>query len=585
MSTRTLVAVCGALLAVLVAGFAWVGVRAYLAKGELEALVPVAGDLVDAADARDLDRLGRAADTLASHASAAWTLTRDPAWGVAQAMPVLGPNFGAVRTVAANLSAVSTSAVGPMLELAADVQHDDDTEADGFDLALVERAQQPLAGAASALATADRELSGIHGDQLLAPLADGVSRLSSAIAQASPLVTSLSRAAEVLPGILGAEGARSILFVLQNPAEPRTGGGVTGAFALLEADDGRLSLVAQADSGVFPGRAEPIVPIPDSTVALYGDVVGRFVPNTSMPADFTLAARLASAWWQEHSGTAPDAVVSLDPRVLAALLEVTGPVTLADGSEVDSANLVQRVAVDAYFELDRDAQTEFQQGVTQTVLSHVMSGGIDILAWIEALAPVIDEGRLSVWSAHDDEQRLLADGALAGPAARHTAAGADGFALYLNDATAGKMGIFLEADAGIGSVECRPDGRRDVVVRVLLTNIAPADAGAEFPWWVTGGGLEGTEPGHIALDVTVAAPPGSFFGGVTRDGELAPSTNVVDAGFPSSLARVDIAPGGTTVVEARFTMADPRDVAPVLLTTPLLRDVSVDDAFSAACAG
>lgn len=579
LSTRAVVLACAGLLVLIVGAFAWIGVRAYLVKGELEALVPVARDLQDAATQRDFARLEQLADDLGVHARNAASLTGDPLWGVASAMPVLGANFAAVHTVSANIDAISGSGIGPLTEVAKSFTGGAGA---GLDVEVIRRASGPLEVAASAFEKADAQLTAIHTGDLIPLLADGVSSLRDAVQTASPVVASISRAAAVLPGIFGIDEPRTVLIAMQNPAEPRTGGGIMGSFALLSAVDGHLALVRQAESGEFPVPSSPIRPIPDSTVALYGDVIGRYVLNASMTADFALTGELASAWWQALSGTTPDAVISLDPAVLAALLAVTGPITLADGTQLDAGNLVQTLLVDAYFGLDRDQQTQLQQSVTGAVVAQILTGPIDPLAWIEALRPVVDEGRISLWSAHEDEQELLATGPFAGPAARHADAGPHAFAVYVNDRTAGKMGVFLQTTLGAGSVDCRADGRSDVVVRVVVGNTAPPEA-VDFPWWVSGGGLEGVPAGAIGADVTVAAPPGMLFGGVTQDGVLVLSTNVEDVGFPSSLAAVTIPAGETTTLEFRFVAADAGDVIPTVLAPPLMNAATIAD-FAAACA-
>ena len=131
--------------------------------------------------------------------------------------------------------------------------------------------------------------------------------------------------------MLGQDGARSILVMLQNGAELRTGGGLTGAFAELRADDGTLEIVDQASSADFPRLAKPIAELPASVSTLLDDAVGRYVMNISSPADFTVSGGLASDWWALRTGHRPDTIVSVDVPVLAALLAVDRPGRRATG--------------------------------------------------------------------------------------------------------------------------------------------------------------------------------------------------------------------------------------------------------------
>lgn len=583
VGTRAIVLIVVGLFALLAAGAVWLGVRTLQVKDELQALVPIARELQSVADGRDLDRLEGIAARAAAHAARAAELTGDPIWAVGEATPVLGANFSAVRIVAQQLDSVASTGVQPLLELIETAQTGSDSE-DGLDLAVVRDAQDPLANAAAAFATADDELARIDRGALLPIVAGPVEEVSDAVTEAAPLVGAIARASELLPSMMGADEPRSILVMLQNNAEVRTGGGITGSFVLMRADDGHIRLVDSTDSGDFRRTIEPILPIPESTTALYGDIVGRFVQNTSMTSDFTLTARLASAWWEKRTGDAPDTVVSIDPLVLSSMLGALGPAELPDGSALTADNVVDRLLVEPYMTLSQSEQSVFQQAVTRAVLAHVLEDGIDPIDWAVGLREPIDEGRVSMWSAHADEQELLADGALAGPSVRHAEAGPNAFAVYLNDTTGSKMDTLLDVRIGASTATCRSDGYEDVVVAVTLTSNAPADAATRFPPSMTGGGYWGTPAGRIDTDVTVAAPPGSFFAGATRDEELVPSVDVVDNGFPSSLVQIDVGPGEERTAYFRFIAAEPGSLSPTVITTPLLKPAVIDEEFVASCA-
>lgn len=574
-TTLIVVAVVGGLL---VAAAAWVGVRGLLVKGELESLLPIAQELRTAAEARDLDRIDVLLEDAASHASTAAGLTSDPVWTAATILPGIGANLGAVQSVSRSLDAIASSGVGDLLDI---VREDD---ASALDPQVLARASGPLAGLSDALTTAADDFSRIDPDALIPPLADGVRSIADLVDGAAPTVRDVSSVAQVLPRMLGSEEPRTVLLMMQNPAEPRTGGGITGSFALLGADDGSLQLLSQADSGQFPARDTAIMDLSAADLELYGDVAAQYVQNTSMPADFDTTARLASAWWEEFSGSRPDAVISIDPFVLAAVLQATGPLDLGDGWSLGADAVARTLLVDSYLALDRDEQTAFYQAITSATVARLLAGGVDPLSLIEALGPVVEQGSISLWSSRDDEQRELATGPLAGPAARQQGAGDDAYALHLNDSTGGKMGAYLEVQLGTAVAECRLDGLRDVIVTAVLHNVAPADAGTTFPWWVTGAGLQGTAPGHIGLQVSVAGPHGSFSSGVTVDDATVLSIDVEDEGFPTSAASVDIAPGASTTVAFRFIAPEDAGVTPFVLSAPLANAPTAIE-VSGSCGG
>jgi len=365
--------------------------------------------------------------------------------------------------------------------------------------------------------------------------------------------------------LAGADGPRTILVMFQNPAELRTGGGITGLFAEIRAENGAFTLVRQADSSQFGYLDTPAVPIPEAMVALYGDVAGRFVQNATMPADFALSAQLASEWWSRTQGGSPDAIIAIDPLVVKAVIAATGSIGLPDGSALDADGLVQRVLVDPYLQLDSEAQTAFQREIVASVFSALVAR-VDPVTWSAALADPVAQGRVSVWSAVPDEQQALAGTAVGGPLARLNAAGSSAYGVFLNDATGGKMDSFLDV-ALSAATTC--DG--ESVVRVTLTNTADAALIESYPMSMTGGGLWGTGIGDIGTTVTVAAPPGSAFGGATGEEGRLPSVDVVADGHPSTAVRVNISPGQTESVDFAFTA--PGAGVPVLVHTPTLDEI------------
>ncbi|WP_165310965.1 DUF4012 domain-containing protein [Microbacterium protaetiae] len=340
----------------------------------------------------------------------------------------------------------------------------------------------------------------------------------------------------------------------------------------MRADGGKLHLQKMADSTAFSYRTSPIMPIPEGLTSLYGDVVGRFVQDASIPADFTTTASLASAWWTEHGGAAPNAVISIDPIVLQSLLRVAGPVTLADGSELTADNLVQRLLVDPYMTMTSEQQSAFFAQATTAVFTRLFDHGLSPVQWAEALAQPIHDGRISVWSSDPTTQKAVEVGPVGGPLVRQKLAGAGTYAVYFNDNTGGKMAGYMQTSITTAQGICRSDGKHTVEVAVSLTSTAPKDAGS-FPSSMTGGGIWGVATGDIGMNVSVAAPPGAFFEGVRIDGQLASSANVDAEGHPTSIAHVNPQPGETNVLAFRFVVDSGEAVH--IVHTPMLSDPAI----------
>ncbi|MFJ6653890.1 DUF4012 domain-containing protein [Microbacterium sp. NPDC091313] len=552
-------------LAVVAGAGAWVLTQAWHVREELSAVPALGDDLVSAVGSGDTAAARTALAGIAERTGAASDAADGPLWRAFEAVPWVGAQLSALRTVADESAAVSAGGVDPLLDAA-------DGMGAGLDPAALADAQEPLAAAAQVWAQADAAVEAVDVGALLPQLADGVARVRDVLHSGASAVDGLARAAAVLPGMLGEESPRDILVMLQNPAEARTGGGITGAFVELRADRGSISLVRQADSSLFPWRSSPVADVPQTTTALYGDVVGRYVQNATMTSDFSVSAQLASAWWQSAYGTTPDAVIAIDPLVLRALLSVHGPVALADGSTLSSDDVVDRLLVQPYLTLAPAEQTAYLEQVTSSVFG-ALTSDIRPIEWVKALAPAVAEGRVSLWSADPAEQAAIDGSAVGGMAERVDAAGDAGFGLYLNDATGGKMDSYLSVGVASGFASCADADGTTAIVRVTLTSTAPADA-TGWPESMTGGGLFGTAIGDIGTLVTVSAPPGAAFGGVTGEKGAELSANSVDGARPSTAVRVNVSPGESETVEFRFVLPSRPASDPTIVHTPWLSEIT-----------
>lgn len=568
-----------ALALALILAVAWVGTRGFLAKSELESLSELSHEFKTALSEQDFAQALPLVDEIGAHAARATALTGDPVWAVAELVPFIGPNLHAARLSASQTDAVLRDGAKPVLTAVGALK--DGVGADGtLDASALAKLVPQLHVASVTVGHASAELATIDQSRVIAPLASAVADLSEALAQMYPAVDALARASVLLPAMLGTDQPTSILVMAQNNAELRTGGGITGTFIELEANAGRVQIIEQADSSNFPVLTEPLVPIPESTTTLYGDSVGRWVQNASMPADFELTAALAQARWIEHTGRTPSIIVSLDPLVLRALLTAVGPVQFA-GAELTTENVVQRLLVEPYLTLDAAAQGVLFQEAVSAVFDRVSAGAFDPLGVVEALIVPVQQGRISLWAQDPVLQASIAGTDLAGPAGRQQTAGDSAFAVYFNDATGGKMGGFLGTEISAGVERCHADGLVEVVVSVTLTSNAPADAEQTLPGSVTGDRRTGTDIGigigigDIGTLITVAAPPGYFFGGVVNEGKAVRSGDVIDAGFPSSATRINISPGQTKTAQFTFIAPAPDVTGLSVLHTPMLIDPTV----------
>jgi hypothetical protein len=549
----------GGLALLLVTGVVWIGVRGFLAAQELQAAVPLASRIQSEFASGDVEKATATSGQLVDHAQDAANLTGDPVWRLGELVPFAGPNLAAVREAASITDSVAREAIHPLVSSVSDIGVGSFQPVNGsIDLAPLVAAQPTVATARAVLSNAATDAREIETDGTIGLIADAVGKLRDSVVEADGLIQGVDRAVTLIPRMLGADGDRNYLLLFQNPAELRSGGGITSALAQITTTGGSVSLTQQASGSDFSYR-DPVLPLPPESLVLYGDRAARFVQNTTLVPQFELSGQIAAAMWADRFGVQTDGAIAFDPVALSYLLDATGPITLpATGVQLTSENAVQFLLSDVYAQFpEPSVQDAVFADAAKAVFDRVSSGDLDAGKLVSALAKAGDEGRFKIWSSHPEDQEVLADTTLAGglPASRPDSTGVG---VYLNDGTGAKMDYYLDSAVAIEGSSCRADGRPTVRIEVTLTSMAPADAATVLPSYVTGGGAFGVTPGNVKTIVYVYGPDGSnpdepvlitdvdpgldgaeFFSG--RD-----QSRLV-AGFP-----IELAPGESRTVAAEF---------------------------------
>jgi hypothetical protein len=556
---------------ILVGASAWVGIRGWMAKAELEAAIPLAGQLKEHVLAQETVKAEAAAGKLDDHAEQAASLTTDPIWRAMEYLPWAGPNLAAFREMAGVVDGISKGAVEPLTELATSVQIDDFKPVEGqLNLEPLVAARPVVERAASALSRAQVTLDNVDTDATLDQVRVAKNQLSAQLSQVAEPVEAIRVATALVPEFLGQSGPRRLLMLFQNPSELRTTGGISGALALLETDAGKIYLARQASSTDFPRFDEPVAQLPESTRALYGDITAQYIQNVNLTPDFPLSAALARDMWNKRYGDSVDGVLSIDPIALSYILEATGPITLATGDVLSAENAVDLLLRDAYVRYSKPAEQDvFFAAAASAVFDKVAGGNLDPAKLVEALTKSATERRVSLWSSVEVEQKALAETTLAGMLPTKTKH-AQPFGVYLNDATAAKMDFYLDVQVADGQVTCRKDGRPNFGISVTLTNNAPLDASVTFPDYVTGAGAFGVAPGSIKTLVNVYGTPELQNLGVSRDGVLVPYLPATDSGYQVSQIAVELAPGESATLQFGFLGESPFSGEVVTEQTPVI---------------
>ncbi len=218
----------------------WQGLAA---KRELEAAKPDVTRIRTALVSGEAGRTRIAMGDLQSHTGAARRNLAGPWWAVAEALPFIGDDIAAVRTVSRTVDTLAQTVLPPLVEVA-DTLGPDDLRISGDQIALapLQDAAPRLELAAEGVAAADQALAATSPEDVIGPVRSALTDLSTQVDQLTDLTREAAATARLVPPLLGADGPRRYFLAFQNNAEARGTGGLLGAYGILEADNGKLSV-------------------------------------------------------------------------------------------------------------------------------------------------------------------------------------------------------------------------------------------------------------------------------------------------------------------------------------------------------
>jgi hypothetical protein len=263
-----------------------------------------------------------------------------------------------------------------------------------------------LERAADQLETAVARVRSANRPYLASPLEQAVKDFDRRVSPAAVAARSVATAARLAPAMFGADGPRRYFLAIQNSAELRATGGFMGSFGELEAVDGtvrltRIGRISELRDAVPTAAVDRTFDAPADFMRRFdGRLEGvRQWTHVNISPDLPIVADIIRQLYPQSGGRPIDGVIALDPVGIAALLRVTGPVTVEGWPEpVTTDNVVNISLRDQYTRFpDRAVREDFLANVTEVVWQRLTSGDIgDPAGLVRALGAASGERHLQV---------------------------------------------------------------------------------------------------------------------------------------------------------------------------------------------
>jgi hypothetical protein len=510
------------LLGLVLLAAAWAGWTAYRVNQDLTAAVDDVTVLRQAVEDGDGAAADAALTSLRDHSGSAADRTDGPMWSVLERLPSYGDDAHGVAVVSDVIDDLSESGIEPLVQVSSDLESIVPSGGK-IDPTAVESLQGPVASARAAFAEADERLSAEDSSGYVERLRSKYRELAGQVDDASRALSSADTAVQVLPAMLGADGAQNYLLIFQNNAEIRATGGLPGAVSLVRADDGAVSMTRQVAANTFGFTDEPVLPLTPAEQEIYGDILGTYFLDANLQPDFPRASDLWKARWEQVYPEKIDGILSIDPVAISYVLGATGPIDV-EGVTLTEENAVDELLHEVYLRYEDPAdQDTFFRAVASTMFDKISGGTESPRDLIGALARGADEHRLYVHDFDTEVQDKLAGTGVAGELVTEASSRPE-VGVYLTDGTGSKMSYYLRYDVNIGATYCT-DGVQGLSAHARLMSNAPADA-ASLPRYLTGGGAYGVKPGNQLVFLRLFGPVDGTVSAVALNGK--PIT-----GFPS----------------------------------------------------
>lgn len=450
-------------------------------------------------------------------------------------LPFFGRQLESAQSLVSSGLEVARVAEGSGIRLRSVLDDDDGIEIhERLQIASVE-----LASLADALGGVD--LGPDRG--LVGQLRDGRAELDGEFGELRDVVDGGARLLASFSELLA--GPEDTLLLIANNAEMRAGSGMILTTGVLRSADGKIELTDLASSfrkNLEIGEVELTSTYEEHFEFLTPEAEWR---NLGVTPRFPETAESALRMWEAATGERLDGVMLVDPFMLEALLQGTGPISVGD-TVVDADNVIAYLLHDQYANLDVSFTNSERRGqereVAAAVLTQLLDRDLDLVKLVPALLDAADRRHMMLWSPDASRQRAWSDAGVDGELV------ANSLMVSSSNRSPSKLDYFIEIRAGLTTEVV--DGVREVELMIALDNTVDPEVEHVY----VAGPVDGSSaaPGEYIALVTLSLPGNAMRGRFDGVDDL----TVVGGDGPTRIIAtpVSVLPGERKFVIARFSL-------------------------------
>lgn len=570
--------VLGVVLAVLLVVGGTCGFLLYRSAMTVRAQAAELMDQVDpmkeALKSGDAAALDASVGTVQENMAAINAEVHSPLWTLASFLPVVGDDVRSVQSLGEAGEALVNDALVPVASTVSGTGLSDLLQDGVVNVDLIRSVSDAVSGAIPTIQSSVETISSLP-EAHIPQLRDVLSRVQEPVASASGLIDQIEPVLQLIPQMLGGDGARTYLVLAQNNAELRSTGGLPGSWGTITIDNG---VITMGEFRTILHEEGLQVEITEEERYAIGTNMDTDPAQVNCTPDFVRVGELSRDYWAQMGNGEVDGVIAIDPVFLQSLLTLTGGFTAPDGATVDGTNAAKVLLSDTYWKFgnDNDAQDAYFSSVAALAFQHIMDnlGNAGLTDLWDLVSEGGEEGRLLVWMANADEEALMEQLGFSGSLGSDPATPELG--VYLSDDTYSKISWYAQCYTTVGEGVKNEDGTTTYDVTTVLTNTITPEEAAAAPLYIYGGNQNKRDNSDMLDFVYLVGPAGGRIDNVqvsenALNEEFGISDNVL-SGHHVRRFRTHLLAGESATITYQVTVSAEAAEPLTVRTTPLAQE-------------